>query len=203
MIVLEGAGGIGKSEMMSLIERRLEHSMTFRLVANQIDVNNPYRPWKALFSKLLPSLATSYLVEKLEVESDMLALLNSVIETGVRESDKTLALNPQFRAETIHNLLLKILQLTLPIGSLLLVKNAQWFDISSWSLVFSALQNVPGVLIVVSLTPMKTPPLDYIKLSSDPHVILRESILIMFHNLCFFFYCVLGFENCVGSVWKE
>jgi len=54
---------------------------------------------------------------------------------------------------------------------LIFVKIIIRFDISSWSLVFSAVKNVRGILIVVSLTPLKTPPLDYLKLSSNPNVL--------------------------------
>lgn len=183
-IFVEGEAGIGKSCLLDHFFEHVKNSSAnrvnvWRAVADPIQHSTPYHAWRTIFRDALGLSGTSavdqrqQVLAKLESAPSSLPLaplLNLVLPLNFSESDATAALEGQARAENTQQLLLAILKLTakqLPI--VLILEDVHWFDASSMRLALLILQQIPGLLLVLSSRPLpEQKPLEFSELLSLP-----------------------------------
>jgi class 3 adenylate cyclase/tetratricopeptide (TPR) repeat protein len=167
VIVLEGESGIGKSELIELLQQlaREAHVACFGGKGDAIESSTPYHIWSTVYRSLLqldafpddPEMQRRHVLEKLaDSEFYSLApLLNAILPLQIPETELTSQMSGQVRGENTSRLLTGLLQefaCTAPV--IMMFDDMQWADSASWALALQVAQSVEPIMMVVSLRPI-------------------------------------------------
>ena len=169
-IVLQGEAGIGKSRLMAEVQSLAEERGLEVLSGggDSIEKQVSYRGWKSIFTRVLqleersPEEKRQRLLQSFPEGGDWrqrLPLLAPVLDIDIPESNVTLIMQGQVRADNTRELLLDILRDRLANRpALALLDDAHWMDSASWQFALAALQRLPNLLLVLATRPFEALP---------------------------------------------
>ena len=162
--IVEGEPGIGKSRLIASLMLRTQFSPVRSLIVRGDPIErSQYHPWRAPLERLLGLAGLPVDAQRARVASffnseSQLArvpLLNAVLALQFEETETTLRMTPQGRAEETRELLLYLLSLAVAgAPTLLVLEDAHWFDTASWTLGEALVRCLRPLLCVVALRPM-------------------------------------------------
>jgi class 3 adenylate cyclase len=179
VFVIEGDAGVGKSKIVEQIPEMASTDCDIFLGVRDVAAGSQtlYGGWSFIFNAVLdlasvrddesiPEHVSSILqrIPKAASLPDLVPdwptlapLLNSILPLGIPENRVTSSLPDQSRAEALQILLIRLLQTLVQPGSVIVLEDAHHFDSNSWTLTLAAAQQLRGVLVVVTLRPLKPP----------------------------------------------
>ncbi|HTD56882.1 MAG TPA: AAA family ATPase [Silvibacterium sp.] len=173
-IFIEGEAGIGKSCLLNHFSRQVaavaeagDKIACRRAATDPIEQSTPYHVWRGVFRDLLglsgpPAVQRDQVIAAIAPSHKFLALaplLNVVLPLDFPETATTAAFEGQARSENTQQLLLELLKDAAKRSPIVVIlEDAHWFDASSMRLALLALQQVPGLLLVLSSRPRPEPP---------------------------------------------
>jgi class 3 adenylate cyclase/tetratricopeptide (TPR) repeat protein len=161
-ILLVGDPGIGKTRLVAHLLDGVRATAARALLGSSdpIERSTQFHAWKPVFETLLgPDPlrdAAGRLAEWVGPEqAARAALLNPLLPTPLPETAITRAMAPQGRAQATQDLLVGILRRFSERAPLaVILEDAQWMDSASWKLAEAVAQELPSVLLVVTMRPM-------------------------------------------------
>jgi class 3 adenylate cyclase/tetratricopeptide (TPR) repeat protein len=187
LVVIDGEPGIGKSRLLAdLLERAQARGLrSLTGAGDAIERTTPYHAWRNVFAQLVGVVDIDDIEERrsrvlAHVQADpemarLAPLLNSVLPLDLPDTELTVQLTGEVRADNTRQLLVHLLQAaaTEPGGGasplLLVLDDAHWFDSASWALTRQVLAQVRPPLVVLATRPLAEPlPDDYRLLRQDP-----------------------------------
>lgn len=179
-ILIDGDAGLGKSFLLGHFVRSVQRNKDMHPLMGStfsIESTTPYFAWKDIFSAILEldgvdkESRAQHVIDTMtdrlkEVESsellNYLPLLKTVLAIDLPETESSLELTGQPRADKLEQLLVKILETS---GrSMVILDNAQWLDSASWRLVLAATTTVKHMCFIVVTRPLDTRPVELEKL---------------------------------------
>ncbi len=199
-VVIEGEAGIGKS---CLVTDRLGHAQTVGVTSlvgagSAIEQTTPYHAWRSVFCQLfklgfasthygsfgdLPETNQAEILARLEaIDPDLVPLaplLNGVIPLNLPDNELTTQMTGQVRADNTHDLLVHILQVSVPqTPTLVVIEDAHWLDSPSWALLRAVSRDIHPIMLVITTRPMPKPaPAEYnhlLNASKTSHIQLQS-----------------------------
>ena len=167
LFALEGEPGIGKSSIVADWLDRARQAGVETLVgqAEEIEASTPYHAWRAVFERVLGLDGVVDRASRREralsrLKSDktslrLAPLLEPLLAVDVPDNEVTSQLTGEVRADNTNDLLLRLLNReasTHP--TMVVIEDAHWLDSSSWSLLLRARQEIPAILLVVTMRPI-------------------------------------------------
>lgn len=177
-VLVVGDAGIGKSHLLDAFKNEVNlggHSV-LQGTADSVERATPYFAWRAIFRELFAGCSTAdalrqelgrRLVDPSLVE--WAPLLNVVMPVDLPETDITVQLEGEARADRARDLLVRILQQEAERSPLLIVlDDAHLLDTLSWTLASEVARRVSPCLILLALRPMDRKPAACEKLEALP-----------------------------------
>jgi class 3 adenylate cyclase/tetratricopeptide (TPR) repeat protein len=168
--VVEGEPGIGKSCLLRDFQAEAEARGIGVLLAtgDAIDRSTPLHAWRGLFTGLfgLAGLAegparAARIHEAMARHPDMerlAPLLAEVLAVPMLDTEVTLPMTGQVRADNLNDLLTHLLQDECAARpTAVMVEDGHWLDSASWGLAAAVLRYVRPVLLLISTRPMPDP----------------------------------------------
>ena len=167
VLVLSGAVGSGKSELLDSTERYcgLEKVRVLRCSGDSIRQATAYKAWREVLYTEQELPEGSSHPDRLERERRVCArltlheidialapLLNSVIDLAIPESDLTEQMPPEVRGEALRELMTR--WVTLELGNqpcVVLVDDGQWVDSASWNLGLALQSQLANLSLLVAV----------------------------------------------------
>ncbi len=170
-VLIEGEAGVGKScllehfsQQVSVASRNGQRIPCWRTAADPIQQSTPYHAWRGIFGEALglkdaPAAdQRDHVLAQLEARPDLVPLaplLNLILPLDLAETASTVALKDQARGENTQQLLVEILKETAARSpTVLILEDVHWFDTSSVRLALLVLQQIPGILLILSSRPL-------------------------------------------------
>lgn len=166
LVVIEGEAGLGKSCLIADFQGRATAQGVRVLcgAGDAIEMGTPYFAWRAPFSHLLglqtltdPEARRRAVRERLEAEPEwerMAPLLNAVLPLDLPENDVTVQMSGQVRTDSLHDLMLHVLQAAAAQApTALVLEDAHWLDASSWTLALLVSRRVRPTLLALTTRP--------------------------------------------------
>ncbi|MEC9464385.1 MAG: adenylate/guanylate cyclase domain-containing protein, partial [Myxococcota bacterium] len=171
VLVIQGEPGTGKSHLVHHTMQLAKEAglKSFIGEASSIETSTPYLAWRGLFIQLLgfnergrrqspKDLVLKMLSTNPEYEKRA-PVLNEVLNIRIPENDYSRRLGGKVRAERAQELLIHLLQiLTQEERYIFVLEDAHWFDTASWELLMALVQNVSGVIVLLTTRAMPLPP---------------------------------------------
>lgn len=188
VVILEGEAGIGKTRLVQDLYRQAEalQVVAFTGVGSSVEVSTPYFAWRDIFDQIFgfvsPESRARRVLEWLEsIEaglSQLAPLLNPVLLTDFPDNELTAQMTGLVRAGNLHDLLLRLLQdIASHAPKIVVLEDAHWLDVASWSLAALVACQVQPLLVVIATRPMGAgwqlrtePPAGYQQLLASPDV---------------------------------
>jgi predicted ATPase len=164
LIILEGEVGVGKS---LLVDDMCAQAKSLGLLVlsgagNAMEQQTSYYPWREVFRHLLGlDISSSREMQQQCVLNavahlpdliPLVSLLNTILPLELPESAQAAALRGEPRAQALHRLSVQVLQAsTTQAPAVLVLDDAHWLDPASWALVQAVVQQVPSLLVVLSI----------------------------------------------------
>jgi class 3 adenylate cyclase/tetratricopeptide (TPR) repeat protein len=193
VVLLEGDAGIGKSRLVAdLIERAVARGVRAMVAAGDaIERSAPYHLWRSLFDNLMGleqiagrGGAERRVLDLLESNPRLLPfapLLNPVLRLNFRETLESERVPPRGRGVLTRELLVHLLGcVTRGQPTLLVLEDAHWFDSGSWALVEAVQNELPEILLLLTMRPVSKEerPLELVRLGSrDDALVIRLDVL--------------------------
>ncbi|MGC5324667.1 adenylate/guanylate cyclase domain-containing protein [Brevibacillus sp. SYSU BS000544] len=192
-VFLIGEAGMGKSHLAADFQRKAEneHIKILFGLGDSIEQLTPYFAWRHIFHTLfaLESLPENPIVRRehvLQTIHDQLPslehlhpLLNVVLPFEFAENEWTDQMTGRARAENIQEFFIKLIQRL--IGSdptAIILDDGHWLDSASWALLAAISQQLPNLLLLISMRPDNPElPMDYhhlIDLPTTEKITLKE-----------------------------
>ena len=183
VVIVEGEAGIGKSRLVEDLaqQARALGMPTLTGAGDAIEKSKPYHAWRPIFSQLfnleaLPQDAAArreHVLTQLRADPEALRLvplLDAVLSLDWPESELTMQMTGQVRADNTRDLFLRILKtVSARSPAVLIQEDAHWLDSASWALALAANQRVPSILLIVVTRPLDDPlPTEYTQLLRSP-----------------------------------
>ncbi|HSH01443.1 MAG TPA: AAA family ATPase [Anaerolineae bacterium] len=187
LTIVEGQAGIGKSHLVETFRRQV-HAQQIPYwvgISSAVEQATPYYAWRTVFINLLElnwneqatiddmakrcRLQINQYLEKYHPDEINLApLINTVLPFNVFPEDNELTsqLVGQVRADSIHNLLVSMLQKAAQRTPLVIVlEDVHWLDSASWALVRFVQRDVKPLQLILVTRPLANPlPTEYSQL---------------------------------------
>ncbi len=183
-VVIEGEAGIGKSR---LIEESITQAQNLNLnvlvgYGDSIENTTAYFAWRNVVAQLFE---LENLPEDVDIDTkkthisrslpddpksfQLAPLLDAVLPWDWADNEYTAQLAGKTRADSLHQLLISILQHHTKQNPLvLIIEDAHWLDSGSWALLLLVCQQVKNLLLIVATRPMTEPIiLDYKNLLAE------------------------------------
>jgi class 3 adenylate cyclase/tetratricopeptide (TPR) repeat protein len=166
VIVIEGEPGIGKSQLVGDLVDRAEAQGIACLLgeADAIRRSSPYHAWRPLFASLAglvdgedPETRIARGKQWLGDDADLAPLLNVVLPLELPETDRTLPISGQARADMTNDLMLRILRrVAASTRTIVVIDDAHWMDSASWALTLRLARDPREILLIISTRPKTT-----------------------------------------------
>ncbi|AMW03781.1 AAA family ATPase [Gemmatimonas phototrophica] len=180
-VLLEGAPGLGKSTLLRAFADAAARTGTV-VLKGQAQWNQraaSYHAWVPIVQELLgvqddlDAARRRETAERMAVGDESVArrlpLLNDVLPVGLPETEWTAGLDGTSRAEETRGLLLDLLVRYRGTRTLaLIIDDAQWCDGESWAMALRGLNDVSGILLVLSVRETQAIPVEARRLLDDP-----------------------------------
>ena len=166
LVMLEGEAGIGKSRLTQYLqdEARSLGIHVLGAAAEEIDAATAYHSWRSVFAQVfhldvLPDLSDVRRYAVLgrlgfDARLQQLApLLNPLLRLDLPESEYTQQMDDEVRARNTQDLLLEILENTMPGPAVLVLEDVHWFDSASWQLTRHVGERLKSLLVVMTCRP--------------------------------------------------
>jgi class 3 adenylate cyclase/tetratricopeptide (TPR) repeat protein len=165
VIILEGEAGIGKTRLVQDLYRQAEalQIIAFTGIGSGVEVSTPYFAWRDIFDQILGFLPPESRVQRIlawleTIESGLSQLapvLNPVLLTSFPENELTAQMTGPARAINLHDILLRLLQDVVSHSpKIIVLEDAHWLDVASWSLAALVARQVQPLLMVIAARPM-------------------------------------------------
>ena len=185
VVIIEGEAGIGKSRLVEdLLGQAQAMSVPFFLGAGDaIEKNAAYHAWRSIFWKFfgldalsgarphrggrLSETQRTHVLAQLTAAGSELErlspLLNAVLPLDLPDSELTIQMSGEVRADNTHKLLVGLLKVRAKATPLLLIlEDAHWLDSASWALARLVSRDVSPLLLVIVTRPLHDPiPAEY------------------------------------------
>ena len=181
-ILIEGDAGLGKSFLLGHYVRSVQRNKDMHPLMGStfsIESTTPYFAWKDIFSAILeldgidkdarPQHVIDTMTERLKAVQaaellDYLPLLKTVLPIDLPETETSLELTGQPRADKLEQILVKLLETSN--RSMVILDNGQWLDSASWRLVLAATLTLKHMVFIVVCRPMDQRPVELEKLAT-------------------------------------
>ncbi|MCA9699624.1 MAG: AAA family ATPase, partial [Myxococcales bacterium] len=174
VVVIEGPPGIGKSALVAWARQQAEarEIMICEGAADSMNRQTTLYSFRGLFAQVLgvaadgpltapPSRLSSLLGDDSALR-EFLPLLTMLLPLGIPENQMTAQMTAENRAGNLRRLLLRILEVhTAGRPCVLLLEDAHWMDSATWALAHAIIEEVEGVLLVVTTRPLAAPTEQY------------------------------------------
>jgi tetratricopeptide (TPR) repeat protein len=181
VVVIEGEAGLGKSRLVEDLEAQARSLSIESLVGagDAVEQFTPYHAWRPVFNQLLgwdltqDSEVRRQTLQQMGLDRQwlqLLPLLNAVLPLELPDTDVTMQMTGQVRADNTRDFLLRVLGASASRSpKLVVLEDAHWLDTASWALAWLVSQRIKPVLLVVTTRPLAgPPPTEYTQLLKAP-----------------------------------
>lgn len=186
--LIRAEAGLGKSKLMAALRSLArEQAVTmYQGAAESLEAQTPYYSFRSVVAgwlglprepraaELAPHLE-AWLRQHHPDLVELAPLLGAVLSVELPDNALTGQMTGQERADNLHRLLVRLAgHVAAQAPSLLLLEDAHWLDSISWALLRLLVEQVPGMLVAVSLRPLAEPPAELQALLAAPGTTLLE-----------------------------
>lgn len=179
-VLIDGDAGLGKSFILGHFVKSVQRNRDIHPLLGStfsIESTTPYYAWRDIFISILEldgiekearaKHVTELMTARLNSVGasellDFLPLLKAVVQIDLPETESSLELTGQPRADKLEQLLVKVVETSE--RTMVVLDNAQWLDSASWRLVLAACQAIKHIAFIVSTRPLDQKPPELEKL---------------------------------------
>jgi len=171
VVIVQGEPGTGKSHLVqhSMFLAEEKKIKTAIGMASSIERATPYLAFRGLFIELLGLRTTTRrqspkdIITKMLAERDDLVkvapVLSDVLKIKIPDNEYTKKLDGKVRVERALEVLMHLVRVAArEQRHLIVLEDVHWFDSSSWELLVAMVQNVPGLLVLLTSRALPLPP---------------------------------------------
>lgn len=171
VMIVQGEPGTGKSHLVQHTMMLAEQNeiKTALGLASSIERATPYLAFRGLFIDLLGLRTTTRrqsprdIIAKLLADREDLAklapVLSDILKIKIPDNDHTKKLDGKVRVDRAMEVLMHLMRVSAREQRYLLVlEDVHWFDSASWELLVALVQNVPGLLVLLTSRALPLPP---------------------------------------------
>lgn len=192
-IIIEGEAGIGKSCLLAYVNEYVQNKMVscFHGEADSINRNRVYHAWQSVIEQFFSldvrsegeaereklewaETVRSVLLKTLPDAEELFCLLNPLLPFRYPESDLVKQMNPEARADSTHNLLVRLFAAEAEKSPIVLIMDdVHWLDSASWALLRQVQLNIRPLLLVLATRPFvdSAPPELFTQISAVPEAV--------------------------------
>ncbi|NJP08037.1 MAG: AAA family ATPase, partial [Chloroflexaceae bacterium] len=192
VVIIEAEAGMGKSHLVRALCRHAHTLHITNLIGggHAIEHTSPYHAWRPIFWHITeldtvdhePAAQRQHILARLQFDPQLIPLaplLNALLPLDFAETERTMYLSGQTRAEQTRMLLVRLLQQALHRSPMLIVlEDGEWIDSASWSLAFDVVEWVRPLMLLIATRPLAQPePTSYQRIRKHPltqHMLLEQ-----------------------------
>ena len=171
VVIVQGEPGTGKSHLVqhSMFLAESKKIKTAIGMASSIERATPYLAFRGLFIDLLGLRTTTRRQSPKEIIAKMLSdredlakvapVLSDVLKIKLKDNEHTKKLDGKARVDRALEVMMHLMKVAAREQRYLIVlEDIHWFDSSSWELLVAMVQNVPGLLVLLTSRALPLPP---------------------------------------------
>ncbi|MBT6178182.1 MAG: AAA family ATPase [Deltaproteobacteria bacterium] len=171
VVIVQGEPGTGKSHLVqhAMFLAESKEIKTAIGMASSIERATPYLAFRGLFIDLLGLRTTTRrqspreIIAKMLVDREDLAkvapVLSDVLKIKLKDNEHTKKLDGKARVDRALEVMMHMMKVAAREQRYLIVlEDIHWFDSSSWELLVAMVQNVPGLLVLLTSRALPLPP---------------------------------------------
>ena len=167
-VIIEGEPGIGKSRLVAELMRRARHRGIFVLsgAADSVERSTSYFSWRPILARIFGVSHENETINRQDVIREKLAtvpnralllpLLNPILALKESDTEATLPLIGQVRADNTRDLIVGLLRESIERNgpTVVVLEDGHWMDSASWALTAAVVRaRIGGLLLVLSTRP--------------------------------------------------
>ncbi|EGG14423.1 guanylyl cyclase [Cavenderia fasciculata] len=154
IVFIEAEAGLGKSRFIHEVKYSFAMGIRiFKTTGLQMNESVPFYVWRQILGEYLREEQATNFKSLLELGPHV-NLLNPILDLNFSISTNRRYSAPQ-RQETLQMLMLRLVQMAVPRGSIIIIDDAHHMDSASWTLTLNLCRQLENCLIIVALRPLK------------------------------------------------